>query len=365
MKKIFITLIFCFFISNISISQFVKMPLIISDGSALGVDTLFFGIDPLATNGIDAGFGEQELPPPPPSGVFDIRFIDTHLRDSIEFAQGIIQGLEKDYRQGNSLTVTPRTHEVQFKKGSGNVIQFNFPFFPPHTFSLRFVDLFGGILLDTTFTAPGTLTSNYFNINDKVFIYANYQDLTPVELLSFSHSLSGNNVLLKWITSIEINNSGYEVQRKNNSEDQWQVLGFVESNSNSINVQEYTYSDNNLKTGTYSYRLKQIDFNGNFEYLNLYEFVFIGNPNSVQLFQNYPNPFNPNTKISFQLPATGNLELSIFDTKGMLIENILNGEFNEGYYNINFSAENLASGIYFYRLNFNGNSVSKKMIVSK
>lgn len=364
MKKIFITLIFCFLISNLSTSQYVKMPLIISDGSALGIDTIYFGIDPVATNGIDANFGEQELPPAPPSGVFDARFVDTHLRDSIEFAQDIIQGLEKDYRQGSSLTVTPRTHEVQYKKGSGNVIQFKIPAFPTGV-SLRFVDLFGGIILDTTFSTSGTLTSNYFNVNDKVFIYCLYQEPQPVELLSFSYSLSGNNVLLKWITSIEINNSGFEVQRKNNAQDQWQVLGFINGNNNSTNVHEYSYSDNNLNTGTYSYRLKQIDFNGNFEYLNLYESVFIGNPVSIQLFQNYPNPFNPNTKISFQLPTSGNIELSVYDIKGMMIENILNGEFNEGYYNINFSAENLPSGIYFYRLNFNGNSVSKKMIVSK
>ena len=364
MIKLFISLLFVFSFSSICTSQYVNIPLIVSDGSAEGIDTLYFGIDPAATNGIDMQLGEQELPPTPPTGVFDVRFIDTQLRDSIQFGQGIIQGLDKDFRQGSNATQSPRTHEVQFKKGSGNNIEFRFSDFPIGV-SLKFLDLFGGFLLDTVFTSAGTLTNNYFNQSDKVFIYALYQSPQPVELISFTHTVNGNNVLLNWVTSQEVNNSGFEVQRKNNSTDIWKPLGFIKGNNNSTQTNEYSYTDNNLLSGSYSYRLKQIVFNGNFEYLNLYETVLIGNPVSFELFQNFPNPFNPATTISFQLPSGGFTRLSIHDSKGTLLENILNENLSEGYYNINYNAGNISSGVYFYRLSINGNSVSKKMIVTK
>ncbi|MBS1518936.1 MAG: T9SS type A sorting domain-containing protein [Bacteroidetes bacterium] len=364
MKKSFLSILFIFFLNCISNAQFVKIPLIVSDGSSNGIDTLFFGIDPAATNGIDAAFGEQELPPQPPTGVFDARFIDTQLRDSIMFAQGTVQGLAKDYRQGSNLTESPRTHEVQFKKGSGSIIQFNMPQFPSGV-TLRFVDLFGGFFLDTTFTSPGSLTNNYFNLSDKVFMYAQYQRPQPVELISFTHIINGNNVLLKWVTSLEINNSGFEVQRKKNSGNNWTALSFIKGHNNSNQTHEYSYEDLNLPAGTYSYRLKQIDFNGNFEYLDLYETVVIGSPLTFQLYQNFPNPFNPSTLITFQIPESGLTQLRIFDAKGNLVEKLIEQELNEGYYKIRFNAANIPSGIYFYRLEYKGNLVNKKMIVTK
>ncbi len=120
----------------------------------------------------------------------------------------------------------------------------------------------------------------------------------PVELSSFSANTNGNNVNLNWSTVSELNNSGFDIERKEVASSTWNKVGFVNGNGTSNASHSYTYSDNNLSTGKYNFRLKQIDFNGNYEYFNLAGEVQIGVPVKFELSQNYPNPFNPTTKLN-------------------------------------------------------------------
>ena len=73
-------------------------------------------------------------------------------------------------------------------------------------------------------------------------------------------------------------------------------------------------------------------------------------PKNYLLEQNYPNPFNPSTTISYQLPEISNVKLSIYDILGRQMKVLVNGEKPGGKYDINFNANNLPSGIYFYKL---------------
>lgn len=187
----------------------------------------------------------------------------------------------------------------------------------------------------------------------------------PVELLAFNSQVSGSNVLLNWSTGFEINNSGFEVQRKTGNAD-WSNIGYVNGSGNS-NVQiNYSFRDNNLQSGKYKYRLKQFDYNGNFEYYNLASEVVVGLPNSFVLKQNYPNPFNPSTKIEFNLPANGNVILKIYDISGKEVSRLINNEFrNAGNYSIDFNASFLSSGVYFYKLEAGSFTGIKKMMYVK
>lgn len=187
----------------------------------------------------------------------------------------------------------------------------------------------------------------------------------PVELLAFNSEVSGSNVLLNWSTGFEINNSGFEVQRKTGNAE-WSNIGYVNGNGNS-NVQiNYSFHDNNLQSGKYKYRLKQFDFNGNFEYYNLANEVVVGLPNSFVLKQNYPNPFNPSTKIEFNLPANGNVMLKIYDISGKEVSRLINNEFrNAGNYSVDFNASSLSSGVYFYKLEAGSFTGIKKMMFVK
>lgn len=109
--------------------------------------------------------------------------------------------------------------------------------------------------------------------------------------------------MLNWSTSSETNNYGFDIERSLiNTE--WNKIGFVSGNGTSSSINNYLFEDKNLNSGKYKYRLRQVDYNGNYEYYNLTNEVVIGTPDKFSLKQNYPNPFNPSTKIEFDIPLT-------------------------------------------------------------
>lgn len=186
----------------------------------------------------------------------------------------------------------------------------------------------------------------------------------PVELSSFTSSVINSDVILNWATASELNNSGFDIERSSENSP-WTKVGNVTGNGTSSAGNSYTYTDRNLASGNYSYRLKQIDFNGNFEFFNLSNEVNIGIPTKFNLSQNYPNPFNPSTKINYDLPVEGKVSIIIFDISGKEVKTIVNEVKPVGYYSVNFNGSNLSSGVYFYRINLEGNgssfSETKKM----
>ena len=198
---------------------------------------------------------------------------------------------------------------------------------------------------------------------DGVILTTDWSSIIPVELTSFIASVNGKNVNLNWNTASEINNSGFEVERKSANSD-WQKIGFVSGNGTTTEKQSYAYTDRNLTEGKYNYRLKQIDFNGSFEYSNVIE-VLVVTPNKFELGQNYPNPFNPSTSISFSLPQAGNVKLAVYNLLGQEVQTLVNGFMESGSHTVNFEAKNLNSGIYLYKLEANGISSVRKMTLLK
>jgi hypothetical protein len=180
----------------------------------------------------------------------------------------------------------------------------------------------------------------------------------PVQLSSFTSIVNKNSVMLNWKTTFEINNRGFQLERQNsgnNAPGTWQELSFINGNGNSNQLQNYNFEDKNLNLGTYKYRLKQIDYNGNSEYFNLTSEVIIGKPSDFSVSQNFPNPFNPSTNILYSLPDDSFIQLRIYDVSGRLVTELLNGAMEKGYHSVEFNGTNLASGIYFYHLLAKGN----------
>lgn len=202
-------------------------------------------------------------------------------------------------------------------------------------------------------------------INNSYF--GSYNGPLPVELSSFTSVVNKNSVVLNWTTLNETNNSGFEIERKSTTENStWITAGFVQGSGNSHESKNYTFNDRGLNIGSYNYRLKQIDFNGNFEYFNLENEVLVGVPSQYELSQNYPNPFNPSTKINFSLPNDAKVSLLIYDISGRLVSTLISNEFKSAnYYTIEFNAANLASGTYFYSLQTDSFRDTKKMLIVK
>jgi len=187
----------------------------------------------------------------------------------------------------------------------------------------------------------------------------------PVELVSFTVAQSDEQIHLSWITATELNNQGFEIERK--STDDWEKIGFVNGNGTTTEMQYYSFTDDIRLVSNVDkiyYRLKQLDFDGTFEYSNVVE-VDLVKSNSYSLQQNYPNPFNPSTKISFTIPETGYATLDIYDVLGNKVKNLVEGNKSPGVYDFQFNAMDLPSGIYYYKLVAGGFVDVKKMILLK
>ncbi len=185
----------------------------------------------------------------------------------------------------------------------------------------------------------------------------------PVELMSFEANVSGTSVNLNWSTATELNNSGFEIERKSNL-DEWTKISFVAGYGTTSEQKNYSFVDDNLTAGKYNYRLKQIDFDGKFEYSNIIEVDIIA-VEKFELSQNYPNPFNPTTAIKYNLPEAGNVKLSVYNLLGQEVKTLVNGFKNAGSYTISFDAQNLSSGVYIYKLETNNFNQSRKMTLIK
>lgn len=193
------------------------------------------------------------------------------------------------------------------------------------------------------------------------------EGLLPVELSSFTGDIvNETNVALSWETQTEVNNYGFDIQRRTETddpEDGWTTLGFVEGNGNSNSPKQYSFRDKNPWGGSkFFYRLKQIDTDGQYEYSDEVEIDLV--PTKYELYQNYPNPFNPMTNIKFSLPEDAKVNIRIYNMLGELVDELVNRDYKAGYHKVEFNASNYASGVYIYRLvTKNFTNVKKMMLV--
>jgi len=187
--------------------------------------------------------------------------------------------------------------------------------------------------------------------------------VNPVELSGFTSNVDKNIVALYWNTSAEINNYGFEIERESFN-DQWIKVAFVKGNGTTNETSNYSFTEK-LTTGKYHYRLKQIDYNGNYEYFDLADEVRVGLPQKIELSQNYPNPFNPSTKIYYTIPNNEHITLKVYDITGRSVKTLVNGSQSAGYYEINFDASDLPGGVYFYSLVSEGFRSTKRMVLIK
>jgi photosystem II stability/assembly factor-like uncharacterized protein len=226
------------------------------------------------------------------------------------------------------------------------------------------------------------ITSVAFNNNsflyfgaDNGIVYRGTNTIIPVELTSFTASSSKNTVYLNWSTASELNNYGFEIERSNDKADLpdgkagWRTIGFREGKGTTTEQQNYSYTDDLFGVNAHKlyYRLKQIDYDGQFEYSNVLE-VNVASMNFA-LHQNYPNPFNPSTVIGYQLPVSADVTLKVFGVLGREVATLVNEYREAGYHEVEFQSSvgslQLASGIYYYQLKAGSYLQTKKMIFLK
>jgi hypothetical protein len=236
--------------------------------------------------------------------------------------------------------------------------------------------------LDTIYSVANSVNGNgkptgdewNFGNNFPVFISSQI----PVELISFSAVSGREGIRLEWQTATESNNKGFEIERHvmsnehgvvSNENSKWDVIEYVIGNGTTTEYKSYSFTDFKTSAGKYRYRLKQIDFDGMFEYSGVVE-AEIFSPSEFALQQNYPNPFNPETFISFNIPDEGYAELKIHNLNGELVDVLLTETISPGNHSKKWDASSFSSGVYFYTLVFENQSglnfkKTKKMILAK
>lgn len=184
------------------------------------------------------------------------------------------------------------------------------------------------------------------NQNDNT---CDFNNPIPVELVAFTSSADGNDVVLNWATSSETNNAGFEVQHRVEG-GPYEVLGFVEGHGTTTEEQTYSYRAEGLDVGIHTFRLKQIDFDGAFELSQEVE-VAVGVVGTHVLSEVYPNPFNPQAQFTLAVGSHQSVSITVYDVVGRQVATLHDGilEANEPY-QFTIDGSGLASGAYFIRI---------------
>lgn len=204
--------------------------------------------------------------------------------------------------------------------------------------------------------------------NNRVLRY-DISSLVPVELSSFSASVTLNNVELNWTTATETNNFGFSIERRS-EESEFEEIGFVKGNGTSTLINSYSFIDSKPLSGVVYYRLKQIDLDGSINYSNEVLADNTGLIEGFRLLGNYPNPFNPSTTISFTLAEKENVRVLVRDILGSEVVEIFKGIAAPGINRLQWNGTNsmgqtVNSGVYFYTVEVNNKVYSGKMIFNK
>ena len=196
---------------------------------------------------------------------------------------------------------------------------------------------------------------------DNFCIYGTY--VVPVELASFTAQVIKDGVELTWTTATETNNQGFQVEKMNTT-GSYEQVGYVAGFGTTTEPKTYSFIDSKLETGNYTYRLKQIDFDGSYEYSNELN-VEVELPLEYALEQNYPNPFNPSTTISYTIPEDAFVKLAVYNMLGEEVTTIVNSTQKAGKYDVNFNASQLSSGVYVYRIETANFTASREIDVDE
>jgi hypothetical protein len=198
----------------------------------------------------------------------------------------------------------------------------------------------------------------------------------PVVISEFNVAVNNRDANLAWITTHELNNKGFAVERRiklageKDNYSQWKEVAFINGSGTTNEPKTYRYSDKKLNSGIYQYRLRQVDYNNNFEYFNPSQSdIAIGKPGTFDLSQNYPNPSNPKSKIDFQMPFDGKVTIRVYDILGQEVKTLVDEFKSADFYTVEFDGSGIASGTYFYRIIAEGNgqkfTKTLKMILVK
>jgi hypothetical protein len=298
-----------------------------------------------------------------------------HLKDAEAWVyknnSSNITGVTFNYRVYIDGTSAPSFSSINFDYQEENGTDTKYQRWGKYGFD---IDLLNGLAGGQTYrfecyyssSTNGINCSNpiYLNVGGSNYSFTFTTDATlPIELSSFNIQTIDSGIKLNWKTATEINNYGFSVQRSSDNAN-WETLSFVKGAGNSNAPRDYSYIDKNVANGDYFYRLRQQDNDGSYKFYDAKE-VTVALTIKFGLQQNYPNPFNPSTKISYSIEKPGNVRLTVYNAIGQMVKSFSNSYSAPGTYSVTFDGASLASGMYFYKIESNGFTATRKMLLMK
>jgi hypothetical protein len=201
--------------------------------------------------------------------------------------------------------------------------------------------------------SPGIISTNWTTSAPTLT-----ESSTPITLNSFTAKASKANVLLNWISESETENSHFIVYRND------KLIASVAGAGSTSERHEYEFVDNNVNPGTHTYSISDVSYGGVEKHHDALSVEIGSNISEVNFILNkaYPNPFNPRTAISYHLFVTSKIDLSIYNTQGVLVEALVNGQQEAGQHKINWDASNMSSGVYIVKM-IAGDAVSSEKLL--
>ena len=217
----------------------------------------------------------------------------------------------------------------------------------------------------TVDTLNNRVTATVTHFSEWAVVDSNNALVVPVEMSVFTARVDAEDgVVLEWSTVSETNNYGFYIERSVDNVT-FEEVGFVKGSGTSYDENIYAYIDTDaLSAGQYYYRLKQVDYDGTYEYSSIVKAI-VQAPSNYVLSQAYPNPFNPTTTIEFSLKESGFVKLMVYNTLGQEVARLVNDNMVAGKHKVMFDAKNLASGMYIYKINVNGFTSARKIVLMK
>lgn len=194
-----------------------------------------------------------------------------------------------------------------------------------------------------------------WNWDDNRFDPAPTNPFLPVELSQFSARVEDENqISLYWQTSTEINNDGFEVERSTDGQN-WETLDFVLGGGTTRDISEYSYADNNPYAGINYYRLKQFDFDGDYEYSWVVKSE-IREENELEI---YPNPASQGyVTLGFENDSFASTVTEVYDNLGRRVKQV-----KLGYGEHQLDISDLTEGLYTVTVYAGRQLLQKRLIV--
>ncbi len=186
----------------------------------------------------------------------------------------------------------------------------------------------------------------------------------PVELTRFDALVDNGSIVLVWSTASETNNAGFSVEMDDGA-NVFAEIGFVDGHGTTNEPKEYTFAARDLDPGLHRFRLKQIDFDGAFEYSSVVE-AAVTVPDRFLIEPAYPNPFNPTTTLRFAVATEQHVEVTLINVAGQTIRTLYSGTVvaNEMQL-LTVDADALPSGTYLVHFEGTGISATERIVLAK